>query len=117
MACWAPPSGWTPAGWAHDQHLGGNAHARRDPTDRLVDAFRLTYDFDVKYVRYMSVTQYRPPRAVKCAPRAMLGLVKRGVTDTPRREGSGEARARNDPPPCALYFTHYTVLCDVSIDG
>jgi hypothetical protein len=23
-----------------------------------------------------------------------------------------EARARNDPPPCALYFTHYTGPCD-----
>ena len=44
-----------------------------------------------------------------CAPCAVLGLVKRGVTDTPRREGSGEARGRHEPPPCPRYFIHYTV--------
>ena len=56
-----------------------------------------------------SQTRRRHPRpqAVMCAPRAVLGLVKRGVTDTPRREGSGEARGRHDPPRAraTLYIT------------
>ena len=42
------------------------------------------------------------------APRAVLGPVKRGVTDTPRREGSGEARVSHHPLACPRYFTHYT---------
>ena len=44
------------------------------------------------------------------APRAVLGPVKRGVTDTPRREGSGEARVSHHPLACPRYFTHYTAL-------
>ena len=38
----------------------------------------------------------------------MLGPVKRGVTDTPRREESCEARVRHHPLACARYFTPYT---------
>ena len=43
-----------------------------------------------------------------CAPRAVLGPVKRGVTDTPRREKSCEARVSHHPLACARYFTPYT---------
>ena len=56
------------------------------------------------YVRYNS-----PPGASDvCTPRAVQGPVKRGVTDTPRREGSGEARVSHHPLACARYFIHYT---------
>ena len=54
-----------------------------------------------------SVTTHHPEPVMR-APRAVLGPVKRGVTDTPRREGSGEARVSHHPLACPRYFTHYT---------
>ena len=52
-----------------------------------------------------------------CAPRAVLGPVKRGVTDTPRREKSCEARVSHHPLACARYFTPYTVGSYCSLRG
>ena len=42
------------------------------------------------------------------APRAVLGLVKRGVSTPRAGQWPGEARGMHDPLPCPRYFTHYT---------